>query len=164
MVRCDWGCRHSELSIRQAEAISYGRVMCLNQRKINVLFTAYEAVIEVYGVVSWVSLVCKARLEVTRSPAVSRQILQQCNCTEIQILCLIKLDALLFNFFKIQACLLLRVYAFIFSVFPIYAPLSLKLWRCWWPHSSFFFPWLYSPWRTLAASHIGGFLNYLDIW
>jgi hypothetical protein len=28
----------------------------------------------------------------------------------------------------------------------------------------FFFPsWLYSPWRTLAASHIGGFLNYLDI-
>jgi hypothetical protein len=27
-----------------------------------------------------------------------------------------------------------------------------------------FFPWLYSPWKTLAASHIGGFLNYLDIW
>jgi hypothetical protein len=25
----------------------------------------------------------------------------------------------------------------------------------------FFFPWLYSPWRTLAASHIGGFLSYL---
>jgi hypothetical protein len=23
---------------------------------------------------------------------------------------------------------------------------------------------LYSPWRTLAASHIGGFLSYLDIW
>jgi hypothetical protein len=27
-----------------------------------------------------------------------------------------------------------------------------------------FFPWLYSPWRTLAASHIGGFLRYLYIW
>jgi hypothetical protein len=27
-----------------------------------------------------------------------------------------------------------------------------------------FSPWLYSPWRTLAASHIGGFLSYLDIW
>jgi hypothetical protein len=27
-----------------------------------------------------------------------------------------------------------------------------------------FFPWLYSPWRTLAALHIGGFLNYLDMW
>jgi hypothetical protein len=27
-----------------------------------------------------------------------------------------------------------------------------------------FFPWLYGPWRTLAASHIGGFLSYLDIW
>jgi hypothetical protein len=26
-----------------------------------------------------------------------------------------------------------------------------------------FFPWLYSPWRTLAASHIGGFLSYLDM-
>jgi hypothetical protein len=25
----------------------------------------------------------------------------------------------------------------------------------------FSFPWLYSPWRTLAASHIGGFLNYI---
>jgi hypothetical protein len=23
-------------------------------------------------------------------------------------------------------------------------------------------PWLYSPWMTLAASHIGGFLSYLD--
>jgi hypothetical protein len=25
----------------------------------------------------------------------------------------------------------------------------------------FFFLWLYSPWRTLAASHVGGFLNCL---
>jgi hypothetical protein len=29
---------------------------------------------------------------------------------------------------------------------------------------SIFFPWLYSPWRTLAALHIGGFLSSLDIW
>jgi hypothetical protein len=28
----------------------------------------------------------------------------------------------------------------------------------------FLFPWLYSPLGTLAASHIGGFLSYLDIW
>jgi hypothetical protein len=28
----------------------------------------------------------------------------------------------------------------------------------------FFSPWLYSPWRTLAASHIGGFFSYLDRW
>jgi hypothetical protein len=32
------------------------------------------------------------------------------------------------------------------------------------PTSSFFSLWLYSPFWTLAASHIGGFLNYLDIW
>jgi hypothetical protein len=25
-------------------------------------------------------------------------------------------------------------------------------------------PWLCSPWRTLAASHTGGFLSYVDIW
>jgi hypothetical protein len=30
--------------------------------------------------------------------------------------------------------------------------------------SFFFSPWLYSPWMTLAAPHIGGFLSYLDIW
>jgi hypothetical protein len=29
---------------------------------------------------------------------------------------------------------------------------------------SFFFSWFHSPWRTLAASHIGSFLSYLDIW
>jgi hypothetical protein len=28
----------------------------------------------------------------------------------------------------------------------------------------FFFLWLNSPFGPLAASHIGGFLNYLDIW
>jgi hypothetical protein len=28
----------------------------------------------------------------------------------------------------------------------------------------FFSPWLYRPWRTLAASHIGGFVSYLDKW
>jgi hypothetical protein len=30
------------------------------------------------------------------------------------------------------------------------------------PTTKYFFPWLNSPWRTLAASHIGGFLSYLD--
>jgi hypothetical protein len=34
------------------------------------------------------------------------------------------------------------------------------------PHTfiRIFFLCLHSPWRTLAASHIGGFLRYLDIW
>jgi hypothetical protein len=30
-------------------------------------------------------------------------------------------------------------------------------------NTDFFSPWLHSPWKTLAASHIG-FLSYLDIW
>jgi transposase len=50
MASCDWAagflCRHPELSIRKAQAISYGRAMCLAQIQVDVFFDAYETLVE----------------------------------------------------------------------------------------------------------------------
>ena len=50
MARNDWATgflsRYPELSTRKAEAISYGRAMCLKQSQVDVFFNAYELLVQ----------------------------------------------------------------------------------------------------------------------